>query len=293
LDNYFLDKLKTFWKPHPDKPEETLESTLRALYFTAAGIPKSASKAMESPLPELDTEGIKKLSSLIEQRCAGIPLAYITGRQQFMGIEMLASPVALIPRGETEILGYQILEIARSLSIERGTLTIVDVCTGSGNLVLGLSSLIPQMKGFGSDLSPEAIEFAKKNAAYLGLQNRVEFLHSDLFESFNTKEFWGKIDIITCNPPYIPSHKVSMLDSEIVQYEPIMALDGGSFGLGILSRLIHDAPQLLKPDSFLCFEVGLGQGPLVARMLKNSKKYRQIRPFEDKAGMTRGFAACT
>jgi release factor glutamine methyltransferase len=293
LDTFLIEKLRASWKALPDKPEESPESTLRSLYFTAAGISLSHHNALITPLPELDPEAKRRLSFLVEQRCSGIPLAYITGKQWFMGIEMLASPAASIPRVETEILGYKTLAIIQALAIERGMLTIIDLCTGSGSLVLALVTQEPRLKGFGADLSLESIEFARKNATYLGLEFRVEFKQSDLFESFNSDEFFGKVDIITCNPPYIPSSKVKRLDSEIIQHEPLMAFDGGPFGLKIITRLIHDASRFLKPDSFICFEVGLGQGPLVARMLKNSNQYSEIIPLNDNAGNIRGFIART
>jgi len=293
LDTSLLEQLRNSWKAQPDKPEETLESTYRALHFAAAQVPKSAHDAMRFPLPELDTEAERRLCLLIEMRCSGIPLSYITGRDHFMGIEMLAGPVALIPRAETEILGYETLAISRSLSIKRGILTVMDICTGSGNVILGLAALEPNIKGIGSDLSLEAIEFARKNAMHLGLDDRVKFIQSDLFESFNSEEFFGKIDIITCNPPYVSSQKIKKLDREIFQHEPKLAFDGGPLGYSILRRFIRDAPKFLKPDSFVCFEIGIGQGPLVARMLKNSNLYREIRSLNDSTGKVRGFVAGT
>jgi len=139
----------------------------------------------------------------------------------------------------------------------------------------------------------EAIEFARKNAMHLGLDDRVKFIQSDLFESFNSEEFFGKIDIITCNPPYVSSQKIKKLDREIFQHEPKLAFDGGPLGYSILRRFIRDAPKFLKPDSFVCFEIGIGQGPLVARMLKNSNLYREIRSLNDSTGKVRGFVAGT
>jgi release factor glutamine methyltransferase len=289
--NILLNKIYTCWKSQPDKPEETPESTLKALYFLAAGSPLSASQAISVELPKLDELANKKLINLVDQRCKGVPLSYITGRQQFMGIEFLVSPGAMIPRKETEILGYEALTITRGLSAKRGDLVLLDVCSGCGNLILGVLSHQPNTRGFGSDLSFNAIQLAELNANQLGLQKRVAFRQGDLFEPFGTSEFHSKMDIIICNPPYISSKKVSLLDPEIANNEPNLAFDGGPFGLTILTNLIREAPRFLKTNSYLCFEVGLGQGVFVERMLKNSKQYQNIRSLNDENGNIRAFVA--
>jgi len=288
-----LDKLEASWNSQPDKPEETPESTLRALYFAAAGNPLSAGKAASVPLPGLDKKSEKKLISLVERRCNGIPLAYITGRQQFMGLEMLVSPAAMIPREETLVLGNEALSIARSLSQKRGDLTLLDVCSGSGNVILGIMAHEQNTRGFGSDLSYEAVELARMNASHLGLEERIEFRQGDLFQPFKTEDFLGRIDIITCNPPYISSKNVPKLHPEISDHEPHMAFDGGPYGLNILTRLIRESPVFLKSSSFLCFEVGLGQGEFIKRKLKNSNQFREIRPLKDNAHQIRAFTAQT
>jgi release factor glutamine methyltransferase len=128
-----LERLNKQLTQQPDKPEETPESTLRALYYLAKGERVSAVKATSLPLPELNQDEYDNLVSLVEQRCAGIPLAYLTGRQTFMGIEMLSEPQALIPRKETELLAYESLSIVRSLLKAGEPATMIDVCTGSGN----------------------------------------------------------------------------------------------------------------------------------------------------------------
>jgi release factor glutamine methyltransferase len=292
VNSIFLERLRESWVSHPDKPDETPESTLRALYFTAAGSPLSVRKAMTEPLPDIDEEGLNRLTNLIEQRRAGIPLAHLTMRQQFMGTEMLAGPEALIPRVETELLGYETLSIAKSLSDAGRSVTLIDVCTGSGNVILGVIAQC-SCKAFGSDLSPEAVKLASKNAAFMGVETRVEFKVGDLFEPFYSDDFLKKVDIISCNPPYISSGKVPTLYPEISLFEPHMAFDGGSFGLNILTRLIKEAPKFLKQESYLCLEVGIGQGAFVTRMLYNSNQYRHIYGVVDEASEVRVLVACT
>jgi release factor glutamine methyltransferase len=291
LYNTLIERLTASWIAKPDKPEETPETTLKALYFCAAGIPVSVQKASRETVPELDNNAQMRLKDLVEKRLNGLPLAHITGRQQFMGMELLAGPEALIPRMETEIVTRAALAIAKSLADERGVVTIIDVCTGSGNVALGIAANEPRSRVFGSDLSEEAVVLARKNAQHLDLGKRVEFSQSDLFAAFESDEFYKKMDLITCNPPYIPSVKVGSMDSEISQCEPRLAFDGGSLGITILTRLIRETPKYLKPDSYLCFEVGLGQGKAMEHRLKKENIYRNIQSYSDSNNQVRALSA--
>ena len=291
LYNTLIERLTASWIAKPDKPEETPETTLKALYFCAAGIPVSVQKASRQTIPELEDNAQMRLKDLVEKRLNGLPHAYITGRQQFLGMELLAGPEALIPRIETEIVTRAALAIAKSLADERGAVTIIDVCTGSGNVALGIAANESRSRVFGSDLSEEALVLARKNAQHLDLGRRVEFRQSDLFAAFESNEFYKKMDLITCNPPYIPSVKVGSMDSEISQCEPRLAFDGGSLGITILTRLIRETPKYLKPDSFLCFEVGLGQGKAMKQRLKKENIYRNIQSYSDSNNQVRALSA--
>jgi release factor glutamine methyltransferase len=286
-----LDRLSLSFVVQPDKPEETPETTIRALCFSAAGTPLSVRLALGNELPVLNEEARCRLAKMVDDRLSGIPLAHITQRQHFMGVEMLAGPEALIPRVETEILGYEALAIAKSLADERASVTVLDLCTGSGNIPLGIAANEQRCRIIGADLSPEAIELAWKNARHLGLEGSVDFRQSDMFSSFESEEFYGNIDLLTCNPPYISSAKVGTMNAEISGHEPRLAFDGGALGVTILTKLIRGASRFLKPDSFLCFEVGLGQGNSLARMLGNAKVYRNIRTLSDSAGHVRAIVA--
>jgi release factor glutamine methyltransferase len=291
LYNTLLDRLIASWVAQLDKPEETPESTLKALCFLAVGVPVSVQKASRENVPDLNEHSRIQLQSLVEKRLTGIPLAHITGRQQFLGMELLAGPEALIPRIETEILGRAALAIAKSIADTRGTVTILDVCTGSGNVALGIASNESRSRVFGADLSEEAITLARKNAQHLNLEKQVEFRQSDLFAGFESDEFYKKMDLVTCNPPYIPSAKVSSMDPEISQREPRLAFDGGSLGISILTRLIRESPKYLKSYSYLCFEVGLGQGKAMEQRLKKENVYCNIQSYVDAADQVRALSA--
>jgi release factor glutamine methyltransferase len=285
--------LSARWPQLADKPEENPVAALRALWLASAGTNCSIQKAAQARLPQLDAAGREKLRALIEQRLSGVPLAHLLGWQQFMGLEMKAGPQALIPRKETEILGNAALKCLQEIVRARGSAKVIDVCTGSGNLALALAAHESRCQVFAADLCHDAIELAKENAKVHNLQTRVEFRVGDLFAPFAGPEFQGAMDLVVCNPPYLSSSKVRALPREIGQFEPREAFDAGAFGLAIISRLIADAPRFLKPESWLCFEVGLGQGPFFVSRLKSAGFYRTIETAADPAGEVRALIART
>jgi release factor glutamine methyltransferase len=276
----------------PDKPEETADSTLRALWHAAAGSPKSAELAAITELPGLDASGEERVRHLLRRRLAGEPLAHLTGRQRFMGLEMLAGPEALVPRKETELLGGAAVALARELSKQSIALTVLDVCTGAGNVALTIASSVPDARVFGADISDEAVGLARRNAVQLGLAGRVEFRSGDLLAPFDTMEFAQAVDLITCNPPYISSARVDILPAEIGRREPRLAFDGGPFGVSILLRLLQDAQRMLRKGGYVVFEIGLGQGPALLKRIQKMGCYSEIRSVPDGNGAIRVLAAC-
>lgn len=270
----------------PDKPEETLDSTLRALWFAAAGAPRSAQFSLEGELPDLPAGKLPALEQLIAQRLTGVPLAHLTGRQRFMGMEMLAGPDALVPRKETELLAQAAISLARESTSGTKPVTTIDVCTGSGNVALAIALHVPEAAVFAADLSENAVELARRNARHLGL-DRVRFSTGDLLETFDTSEFLGRVDVLTCNPPYIASAKVARMSEEIAAHEPRLAFDGGALGIGILMRLIQQAPRFLTQGGWLVFEVGLGQGPALVKRLSGMSAYTAVTPSTDDDGAIR------
>lgn len=271
----------------PDKPEETVESTLRALWHMAIGAPKSAVAAMQDKPPPLPPGApTQALEELVARRLSGEPLAYITGRQHFMGLEMLSAPQALIPRVETEILAHAVLELLDA-DEGGGSPLVIDVCAGSGNLAFAIAHHRPYARAYATDLSEEAVAFAQRNGAHLGLQDRVQFRIGDLLEPFHVPEFFNRTSLIVCAPPYIHSAKVDRMADEIARYEPRLAFDGGPLGVTILMRLFEDAPHLLHPGGWLAIEVGAGQGPALARRLQHNKAYSEVRTVADASGEIR------
>jgi release factor glutamine methyltransferase len=275
-----------------DKPEETTETTLAALWCAAAGTPVSVEKAALQPIAKLDTEQRELLCSLVEQRLSGVPLAHITGRQQFMGIELLAGPEALIPRKETEILGGAAITLLREMMTSNEAVKIIDVCTGAGNLAVVMALSCPFSTVYASDLSANAVSLARENAVFHSISDRLSVSVGDLFASFDVAEFHNAIDLITCNPPYISTAKVAAMEEEISDHEPALAFDGGPFGIKILHRFIKEAPRYLKPGGWLAFEVGSGQGPTMVKRMQKNDSYSKVQPLLDENGQIRAILAC-
>ena len=276
----------------PDKPEETVESTLHALWFTAVGEPRSAAYAMQAELPQLATsEAAMLLENLVARRLAGEPLAHITGRQRFMDLDMLSGMQALIPRVETEQLVRACVDLLRQPDAPARP-CVIDVCTGSGNIAFAIAHHLPDAFVSASDLSDEAIAFARQNGTHLRLQHRVAFHTGDLMAPFETPDHSGRTDLIVCAPPYICTAKVEQMASEISGHEPRLAFDGGPFGVTILMRLIEDAPRFLRVGGWLAMEVGLGQGALLVKRLQKNDAFRVVRGLTDAGGAVRVVLAC-
>jgi release factor glutamine methyltransferase len=272
----------------PDKPEETVETNVWALWLRAAGTPISGENAMTVPLPDLSAEQLMVLRSLLEQRMLGIPLAHLTGLQYFMGLEFICTKDALIPRKETEILANAAIELLKNQALSsHKNPRVLDLCCGSGNVTIAIATHVPSCSVIGADLSPKAVDLANDNARELGCAGRVTFCVGDLFAPIDSKEYYGSFDLITCNPPYISTGKLASLPVETIGYEPKLAFDGGPLGVGVLWRLLDQAPQFIKPGGWLAFESGLAQGPGMLRRLAKMVHYTNVRAVSDKEGNPR------
>ena len=209
----------------------------------------------------------------IEQRSHHVPLQHITGYQEFMGLRFQVSPAVLIPRQDTETLVEEVMRFLHD------GMRILDLCTGSGCILLSLLRYSNDCVGVGSDLSEDALQVAKENASLLGLE--AEFVCSDLFEKIE-----GKYEIIVSNPPYIRSGDIPGLMEEVRDHDPMIALDGGEDGLSFYRKIIVSAGDYLYPGGMLFFEIGSDQAQEAAGYM-NKAGYRDIAICKDLAGLDR------
>ena len=198
----------------------------------------------------------------LAQRAQGVPTQYITGHQEFWGLDLLVSPAVLIPRPETEHVVEVVFELARGLSTPR----IVDVGTGSGCIALALAKELPNAGIHAVDISSAALEIARTNAARHGLRDRVQFQKSDLLDVFATDT--AGFDFVVSNPPYVSDLDKASLQREVRDFEPHAALFAGTTGLDVIERLIPQAQRALKCGGWLVMEIGLGQDAALETLLR-------------------------
>ena len=210
--------------------------------------------------------------TLIRKRSAHIPLQYLTGSQEFMGLSFFVDENVLIPRQDTEIL---VEEALRALG---SGMRVLDVCTGSGCILLSLLKLCAGLEGTGTDLSEKALQVAGENARRLGVE--ASFVQGDLFEPVS-----GKYDCIVSNPPYIASREVDALMEEVRDHEPRMALDGGEDGLYFYRKIAIQSPKYLNDRGRIFLEIGFDQGEAVAGLL--APAFDEVRIVQDLAGLDR------
>ncbi len=222
---------------------------------------------------EAEEQKARRYESLLEQRGQRIPLQHLTGKTWFYGLPFTVNEHVLIPRQDTEILVEEALKRAKS------GMKILDMCTGSGCILLSVLSNCPSVMGTGVDLSEKALETARKNAADLKI--KAEFLHSDLF-----KQVEGSFDLILSNPPYIRTDVIPTLMPEVRDHEPWMALDGKEDGLYFYRKILEQAGAYLIPGGWLCFEIGYDQGEDL-RALMQRQGLEQIEIVKDLAGLDR------
>lgn len=219
----------------------------------------------------------------IEERVQGRPTQYITGHQEFMGLDFKVNSKVLIPRPDTEILVEEAMKEAKAM---KNPLTILEIGTGSGAIALSLAHFIKGSYIHTVDISPEASHLAQENAKSLHLDQKVSFYIGDLFELI-PKDFIDKVDLLVSNPPYIPKEEIKKLQREVKEYEPLLALDGGEDGLDFYRRIIKEGKEFLSLQGKMILEVGHDQGARVARLMEEEDFFDKIELKKDLAGINR------
>lgn len=222
---------------------------------------------------QVGQEQCERYLRLIDKRKRHIPLQHILGCQEFMGLRFKVTKDVLIPRQDTETL---VEEVMRGL---HDGFHILDLCTGSGCILLSLLHYSNHCAGTGSDVSEAALKVAEENARALG--QKAEFVRSDLFENIS-----GEYEVIVCNPPYIPTGEIPGLMEEVREHDPRSALDGGKDGLCFYKKIIAQAGGYLTPGGRLYFEIGCSQAEAVSGLMK-AAGYREVNVCRDLSGLDR------
>lgn len=228
-------------------------------------------------------EGMARI--MAERRAAGVPLAYVIGRERFMGVELVVDEGALAPREETELLGYTALEAIRTCGSH--TPRVIDMCCGSGNLACAIAHHAPAVRVWASDLTDGCVNVARRNVRHVGVSDRVVVAQGDLFAGFAGLGLEDGIDVVICNPPYISQGKLAADRAELLEHEPREAFDGGPYGLSIQQRVVKEALPFLRPGGTLLFEIGLGQERQVKMLFDRTRAYEDIRLVTNAAGEVR------
>jgi release factor glutamine methyltransferase len=249
------------------------------------------------PERELTPDEIQRYDEALARRASGVPAQYITGHQEFWGLDLIVSPAVLIPRPETEHLVETVLElISRTTAKEKQEqnqragvsaphrLRIVDVGTGSGAIALALASELPVAQIHATDISSAALEVAQANVARLELSSRIEFRLGDLLDGFSSDSF----DFVVSNPPYVGESEEDSVQLEVRKFEPGNAVFAGPTGLEVIERLIPQALTVLKPGGWLVFEIS---GTIAEAVRRHLKGWADVGLTNDLQGIARVAAA--
>ena len=231
---------------------------------------KSREKILVNLDQKLNSRNILKFKKYIRRRSKNEPVAYILGEKEFWSKKFIVNKDTLIPRPETELLVEKLVKLFKGKKI-----SILDIGTGSGCIILSLLSNLEKSVGLGVDVSNKAILIANKNAKRHELSNRVKFLNKS-FESIFSKKF----DLIVSNPPYIERKNIKNLSEDIKRFEPIMALDGGNDGLDLIKKVIYKSKRILKINGMLALEIGNEQIKKVSKILVDNN-FRIIHVIKD------------
>lgn len=249
------------------------EAELSAWYLLEFVTGCTRSSYFGHPERELTDEQEKRYIALLEKRAARIPLQQLTGEQEFMGLSFQVNEHVLVPRQDTELL------VEEALKVLKPGMRFLDLCTGSGCILLSLLHYGKGVSGVGTDISEEALKVADRNRERLALE--AELIRGDLFSQVK-----GSYDLIVSNPPYIRTGEIPKLMEEVRLHEPLLALDGHEDGLYFYRKIAEESRAFLKPGGGLCLEIGCDQGEDVQELLKNAGFY-EIEVKKDLAGLDR------
>ena len=254
--------------------EDPFEETVHLLDIMTGGSVRGCDLSL------LEKKGLTA-AEIARIRSTGKPMEYIVGETPFMGRLLVVDAGALIPRQETELLAGICIEALREMLEEHDELDVIELGTGSGNIAVSIAMALEQTRVWASDVSEEAVAIARLNVERFDIGDRVRLFSGDLFEPLAGEGLENDADLVVCNPPYIPTSSLEKLASEIIDHEPVVALDAGAYGINIFRRLIAESPGFLRQGGMLAFEIGAGQDKLVERLFKKVGDWVDVNTRDD------------
>ncbi|HET9179549.1 MAG TPA: peptide chain release factor N(5)-glutamine methyltransferase [Terriglobia bacterium] len=265
-----------------DVPSASLAAELLLMHV----LQKDRSFLYTHPEREIPSEQFEAYMELIGQRCTGKPTQYITGHQEFWGLDFEVAPAVLIPRPETEHIIEAVLDLVRLEGLSKdGHFRIADVGTGSGCIPIALAKELPRAELYATDISADALEVAARNAQRLGAAEQVRLLETDLLNFLLRAEFADTFDFVVSNPPYVGHDELAGVQREVREFEPRLAWGGLLQGEEVYARLFPQARRLLKPGGSVVVEIGYNKRDAVLRLLGEGWRDREVR--QDLAGIPR------
>jgi release factor glutamine methyltransferase len=272
---------------------ETARLDAQCLLAAVLGRPRW--QVLLEPKRRLSAEEFGQMLRSLQRREGREPLAYILGAREFWSLPFAVSPDVLVPRPETETLVEAALAAwtemtSTAINPQSPAPVVVDLCTGSGAVAIVLATEIPTARVLATDVSWRALRAARANALRHGVAERITFLRGDLWGAVNGQAPEGSVDLVVANPPYVPTHELATLMPE-VQWEPRLALDGGTDGLRVIREIVATSPDRIRPGGFLLLEIGADQAKVVQAFVAASGRWQPPRLWRDLAGRPRVVAA--
>jgi len=236
---------------------------------------------MMSKIFATDPEIKKKIEESLERRLNGEPLAYVLGEWEFYGLPLTVNEHVLIPRTDTEVLARETINL---LNRKVWQTRFLDLCTGSGCIGLAVAANVPGCRIVMIDSSEQALSVCRTNMLKNNLSRHITVMDADIV--IKPPAILGEFDVISCNPPYIPTADLADLDSSVKDYEPVIALDGGEDGLDYFRAVTENWKKLLKPGGHLAFECGINQSAAVRYIMKQ-QGFKDIKTYKDTLGIER------
>ena len=272
-----LDRATHHLAPHPDAAADARELLSRALGVTLVDLALDRRRV-------LSADEHARLDAWLRRRAAGEPVQYVTGRAVFRELDLAVDPRVLIPRPETEGLVQAVLTALASGPASRRAPRVLDLGTGSGAIALSIACEWPAASVLATDVSADALDVARANAATLGLLERVRFAFGDGFGAVDPDE---RFEVVVSNPPYIALDEAGLLPTDVRDHEPDLALFGGDDGLDLIRTILEDAPRHLVAGGLLALELAEQRAELVAEWLHGASAWRDVQLCNDLAGRPR------